>query len=112
MESSDKGGNLIGSMFVDGKNLAVLLLEAGLCKVFAPSAERSQYGKSLFEAEEVAKNARKKLWEVSINVIFIVHLKSVCIELTPEVMWSIMASCMLYVVDKYAWDFYMKNANF
>ncbi len=68
MESSDKGGNLIGSMFVDGKNLAVLLLEAGLCKVFAPSAERSQYGKSLFEAEEVAKNARKKLWEVSINV--------------------------------------------
>ncbi len=66
VESSDKGGNLIGSMFVDGKNLAVLLLEAGLCKVFAPSAERSQYGRSLFDAEEVAKNARKKLWEVGI----------------------------------------------
>ena len=31
---------------------------------------------------------------------------------TPEVMWSIMASFMLYVVDKYAWDFYMENANF
>ncbi len=30
---------------------------------------------------------------------------------TPEVMWSIMASFMLYVVDKYAWDFYMENAN-
>ena len=70
-------------MFVDGKNLAVLLLEAGLCKVFALSAERSQYGKSLFEAEEIAKNARKKLWEVSINVIFIVHLKSICVEFNP-----------------------------
>ena len=32
---------------------------------------------------------------------------------TPEVMWSIMASFMLHVVDKYAWDyFYMENANF
>ncbi len=30
----------------------------------------------------------------------------------PEVMWSIMASFMLYVVDKYARDFYMENANF
>ncbi len=28
---------------------------------------------------------------------------------TPEVMWSIMASFMLYVVDKFAWDFYMEN---
>ncbi len=36
--------------------------------------------------------------------------KSICS--TPEVMWSIMASFMLYVVDKYAWDFYMENANF
>ncbi len=27
---------------------------------------------------------------------------------TPEVMWLIMASFMLYVVDKYAWDF-MEN---
>ena len=27
---------------------------------------------------------------------------------TPEVMWSIMASFMLY---EYAWDFYMENAN-
>ena len=34
------------------------------------------------------------------------------LSLAPEVMWSIMASFMLYVVDKYAWDFYMENANF
>ncbi len=26
--------------------------------------------------------------------------------------WSIMASFMLYVVDKFAWDFSMENANF
>ena len=25
-------------------------------------------------------------------------------------MWSIMASFMLYVVDKYAWDFYIEHA--
>ena len=31
---------------------------------------------------------------------------------TPEFMWSIMASFMLYVVDKYAWDVYMENTNF
>ena len=66
VEAVDKGGNFIGSIFVDGKNLAVLLLEAGLCKVFAPSAERSQYGRVLFEAEEGAKKARKKIWEVCI----------------------------------------------
>lgn len=65
VEAVDKGGNFIGSAFVDGKNLAVLLLEAGLCKVFVPSAERSTYGKLLFDAEEVAKKARKKLWEVN-----------------------------------------------
>ena len=64
VEAVDKGGNFIGSIFVDGKNLAVLLLEAGLCKVFAPSAERSQYGRVLFETEEGAKKARKKIWEV------------------------------------------------
>ncbi len=29
----------------------------------------------------------------------------ICIEFDPEVMWLIMASFMLYVVDKYAWDF-------
>ncbi len=26
--------------------------------------------------------------------------------------WSIMASFMLHVVDKYAWNFYIENANF
>ncbi len=39
-------------------------------------------------------------------------LKSICIQFDTEVVWSIMASFMLYVVDKYAWDFYMENANF
>ncbi len=31
---------------------------------------------------------------------------------SAQVMWSIMASFMLYVVDKYARDLYVENANF
>ncbi len=58
---------------------------------------------------------------------------AICVSSAPEVMWSIMASFMLFVefgpgsyvvnnygfinfmlfvVDKYAWDFYTENANF
>ncbi len=39
-------------------------------------------------------------------------LKSICVEFGPGSYVSIMASFMLFVVDKYAWDFYMENANF
>ncbi len=38
----------------------------------------------------------------------VLALKSIALSLATEVMWSIMASFMLYVVDKYAWDFYME----
>ncbi len=30
----------------------------------------------------------------------IMFLKSICVEFGPEVMWSLMASFMLFVVDK------------
>ncbi len=76
VESSDKGGNLIGSIFVDGKNLAVLLLEAALCKVYAPSAERSHHGKAMFDAEEEAKKERKKIWEVCLIARMFFYLKA------------------------------------
>ena len=41
-------------------------------------------------------------------------LESLLVALSSalEVMWSIMALFMLFVVAKYARDFYMENANF
>ena len=39
-------------------------------------------------------------------------LKLICVEFGTGVMWSIMASLMFLVVDQYARDFYMENANF
>ena len=38
-------------------------MEEGLCKVL-PQAERLSFGKSLFDAEEKAREAKKNLWEV------------------------------------------------
>ena len=63
VESSDKGGNLIGWMYVDGKNLSVSLVTEGLSKVL-PHADRSVHAKDLFDAEEKARVARKKIWKV------------------------------------------------
>ena len=36
------------------------------------------------------------------------YLKSICVEFDPGSYVSIMASFMLYVVDKYAWDLHRK----
>lgn len=66
MDAVDKGGNFIGWLSIEGKNLSVLLLEEGLCKVL-PQAERLTFGKALFNAEERAKEAKKNLWEVMIE---------------------------------------------
>lgn len=64
VDAVDKGGNFIGWLSVDGKNLSVLLVEEGLCKVL-PQAERLSFGRSLFDAEEKAREAKKNVWEVS-----------------------------------------------
>ena len=64
MEQSDKGGNFIGWVYFEGKNLSVSLVTEGLSRVL-PHAERSVHGKELFECEEKAKVARKKIWKVS-----------------------------------------------
>ena len=63
MEAVDKGGNFIGWLYSEGKNLSVMLVDEGLSKVL-PQAERSSHGKSLFDAEEKAKVAKKNLWKV------------------------------------------------
>uniref|UniRef100_A0A1X7UNN1 Staphylococcal nuclease domain-containing protein 1 n=2 Tax=Amphimedon queenslandica TaxID=400682 RepID=A0A1X7UNN1_AMPQE len=62
VENCDKGGNFIGWMFVDGRNLAVSLVEEGYCKVLG-QAERSQYSRQLYGAEETARAGRKRTWE-------------------------------------------------
>ena len=67
VDAVDKGGNFIGWLSVDGKNLSILLVEEGLCKVL-PQAERLTFGRALFDAEEKAREARKNLWEVRVNV--------------------------------------------
>ena len=66
MDAVDKGGNFIGWLSIEGKNLSVLLVEEGLCKVL-PQAERLTFGKALFDAEEKAREAKKNLWEVTLE---------------------------------------------
>lgn len=66
VDAVDKGGNFIGWLSVEGKNLSVMLVEEGLCKVL-PQAERLTFGKSLFDAEEKAREAKKNIWEVSLE---------------------------------------------
>ena len=63
VEQCDKGGNFIGWLYYDGKNLSTSLVSEGLCKLL-PQAERSVHAKELFDMEEKAKAARKKLWKV------------------------------------------------
>ena len=57
VESMDKGGNFIGWMYIDGVNLSVALVQEGLSKIHF-TAERSNYYKSLLEAEEPAKSKK------------------------------------------------------
>lgn len=57
VESMDKGGNFIGWLFIDGTNLSVALVEAGLAKVHF-TAERSHYFKLLNDAQERARSAK------------------------------------------------------
>ena len=45
-----------------------MLVEEGLCKVL-PQAERLTFGKSLFDAEEKAREAKKNIWEVSLECL-------------------------------------------
>lgn len=63
VEQSDKGGNFIGWLHFEGKNLSVALVLEGLSKVL-PQAERSVHAKELFDSEEKARVARKKIWKV------------------------------------------------
>ena len=74
MEAIDKGGNFIGWLFVDGINLSLSLVEAGLAKVHF-TAERSSHYKSLLAAEEKAKEQKlqvfpRSLFQITQNILY------------------------------------------
>lgn len=60
VESMDKAGNFIGWLWVDGHNLSIALVEAGLATVHF-TAERSEHYRGLRAAEDTAKAARLKV---------------------------------------------------
>ncbi|PIA18940.1 hypothetical protein COEREDRAFT_79471 [Coemansia reversa NRRL 1564] len=63
IESVDKNGGFIGSLFVGGRqNWAETLLEHGLATVLPSSADRSPHRTRLYAAEEIAKKARVGYW--------------------------------------------------
>eukprot|EP01135_Chromosphaera_perkinsii_P002958 Nk52_evm69s230 gene=Nk52_evmTU69s230 len=61
VESMDKNGNCVGTLFVNGKNLNVDLVAEGLAKVHF-SADRSPYSRDLYSAEESAMDRFVRLW--------------------------------------------------
>ena len=58
----DKGGNFIGWLFMDGKNLSVELVANGLSSVHG-TAESSSYYHALLSAETAAKQAKLNMWK-------------------------------------------------
>ena len=63
IESTDKSGGFIGTLYVNRENFARSLVEEGLASVHAYSAEQSTHGPELFAAEERAKEGRKGIWK-------------------------------------------------
>ncbi|KAI9494738.1 hypothetical protein BDB00DRAFT_286742 [Zychaea mexicana] len=63
VENVDKTGSFIGSLFINGENLAVLLLQEGLANIHEYSANESQYTNQLYTAERNAQASRKGLWK-------------------------------------------------
>ncbi|KAJ5575712.1 Transcription factor [Penicillium sp. DV-2018c] len=62
VETIDKVGGFIGSLYVNKENFTKVLLEEGLATVHAYSAEQSGHAAEYFAAEQRAKDSRKGLW--------------------------------------------------
>ncbi|KAL4866802.1 hypothetical protein BDV12DRAFT_172284 [Aspergillus spectabilis] len=62
VETIDKVGGFIGTLYVNKENFTKILLEEGFATVHAYSAEQSGHATEYFAAEERAKEARKGLW--------------------------------------------------
>lgn len=63
IETLDKVGGFIGTLYVGGQNFTKILLEEGLATVHAYSAEQSGQSTEYFAAEGKAKEARRGLWK-------------------------------------------------
>jgi len=75
VEATDKGGNFIGWLYVDGMNLSVALVEEGLAKVHF-TAERSSHFKALQNAESKAKESKLNVSLLTVTKVLIVKWKS------------------------------------
>ena len=62
VETIDKVGGFIGTLYVNKENFTKVLLEEGFATVHAYSAEQSGHANEYFAAEQRAKEARKGLW--------------------------------------------------
>ncbi|KAJ5665165.1 RNA-induced silencing complex nuclease component Tudor-SN [Penicillium maclennaniae] len=62
VETIDKVGGFIGTLYINKENFTKVLLEEGLATVHAYSAEQSGHANEYFAAEQRAKDARKGLW--------------------------------------------------
>ncbi|KAJ5280379.1 hypothetical protein N7478_005751 [Penicillium angulare] len=62
VETIDKVGGFIGTLYVNKENFTKILLEEGFATVHAYSAEKSGHANEYFAAEERAKEGRKGLW--------------------------------------------------
>ena len=62
VETTDKTGGFIGSLYVGRENFAKLLLEEGYASVHGYSAEQSGNATELFASEQKAKDAKKGMW--------------------------------------------------
>ncbi|CAO3702418.1 unnamed protein product [Rhizopus stolonifer] len=62
VENVDKVGSFVGSLFVQGENVSVALLEHGLATIHEYSADESHYVNQIYAAEREAKTEKKGLW--------------------------------------------------
>merc|ERR1712098_62455 len=61
VETIDKAGNFIGYLFVDNTNLSVHLANEGFASMHF-TAGRSPYANQIKNAEDNAKNAKRRIW--------------------------------------------------
>lgn len=61
VETVDRGGSFLGSLFLNGTSLGVQLLEQGFAWC-SPSVDRSPYCQQLQAAEQKAKSAKLRVW--------------------------------------------------
>ncbi|KAJ5134567.1 RNA-induced silencing complex nuclease component Tudor-SN [Penicillium atrosanguineum] len=62
VETIDKVGGFIGTLYINKENFTKVLLEEGFATVHAYSAEQSGHANEYVAAEQRAKDARKGLW--------------------------------------------------